>query len=59
MMGYIKDLEQKLMVYIARLSVKNADVIYAPSEFTTLNYKGLKNREIHVIRPPFFRIFTC
>jgi glycosyltransferase involved in cell wall biosynthesis len=56
--GVYKGFGAKLMVYIARLSVKNADVIYAPSEFTTLNYKGLKNREIHVIRPPFFLEFS-
>lgn len=44
----------RLLIWLGRETLKNADIIYSPSIFSSNNYKKLKNRKIYVVRPPFF-----
>jgi len=52
--GVYEGIGAKLLVFLGRISLKRADIIYSPSLYSSKNYEGLKRRKIHVLRPPFF-----
>ena len=52
--GYTKGIGFKLLIFLNKIAIRNADVIYSPSIYSAVNHKGLKDRKVHVIRPPFF-----
>lgn len=44
----------RILVFLELLALKRANLVYAPSFFTSRNYEGLGKKKVHVLRPPIF-----
>jgi len=48
-----RGLGARLLVWMEKTSLRKADAVYSPSDYSARNYKGLGEKKISVIRPPF------
>ncbi len=52
--GLYNGIGAKLLVWLEDKSVARGDLIYSPSKYTADYYHRTKNKQVHVLRPPFF-----